>query len=168
MTANHTLSMYAYHTWANTILFDHLKQLPAGTCNKQIKSVFPSVFEVLMHIYIVDCGWLSLVLKEYHSDDYETIIRTINRLKEETKDNSLDELAHKQQLLALKVNTFIRNNDMSHSEMFSGAPMTYEQVINHIVNHGTYHRGNVTAMLHQLDYKGVPTDYAAYLYQLNQ
>lgn len=43
-----------------------------------------------------------------------------------------------------------------------------QQVINHVVNHVNYHRGEVTAMLHQLDYKRVPTDYAAYLYQLNK
>ncbi|MEC5258611.1 DinB family protein [Bacillus amyloliquefaciens] len=27
------------------------------------------------------------------------------------------------------------------------------------MNHGTYHRGNISAMLHQMGYKGVPTDY---------
>lgn len=37
-------------------------------------------------------------------------------------------------------------------------------MIKHIVNHGTYHRGNITAMLHQQGESGVPTDYVFYLY----
>ncbi|MEH7531611.1 DinB family protein, partial [Priestia megaterium] len=32
-------------------------------------------------------------------------------------------------------------------------------------NHGTYHRGNITAMLRQLGHPGVMTDYVLYLYE---
>ena len=42
---------------------------------------------------------------------------------------------------------------------------TYADIILHVVNHGTYHRGNVTAMLRQLGHPGVPTDYVYYLYE---
>ncbi|WP_313897918.1 DinB family protein [Brevibacillus sp. FSL L8-0520] len=38
----------------------------------------------------------------------------------------------------------------------------------HVVNHGTYHRGNIAAMLRQQGYAGVPTDYVFYLYELSQ
>lgn len=34
-----------------------------------------------------------------------------------------------------------------------------------IVNHGTYHRGNLTVMLRQLGRSGVSTDYIFYLYE---
>ena len=37
-------------------------------------------------------------------------------------------------------------------------------MILHVVNHGTYHRGNITAMLRQMGYASVPTDYGIYLY----
>ncbi|MEK3724277.1 DinB family protein [Paenibacillus sp. FSL H8-0034] len=44
------------------------------------------------------------------------------------------------------------------------------ELVQHVVNHGTYHRGNITAMLRQLGHKGVPTDYIFYLYadQMNR
>jgi uncharacterized damage-inducible protein DinB len=32
----------------------------------------------------------------------------------------------------------------------------------HGVLHGPYHRGNITAMLHQLGHCGIPTDYGVY------
>jgi uncharacterized damage-inducible protein DinB len=35
----------------------------------------------------------------------------------------------------------------------------------HVVNHGTYHRGNITAMLRQLGSKGISTDFIFYLYE---
>lgn len=37
----------------------------------------------------------------------------------------------------------------------------------HVVNHGTYHRGNISAMLHQLGDSSVMTDYAFYWYSEN-
>ncbi|WP_425464427.1 DinB family protein [Paenibacillus oralis] len=40
----------------------------------------------------------------------------------------------------------------------------YADFIQHLVNHGTYHRGNVTAMLRQLGHPGTPTDFGFYLY----
>lgn len=38
------------------------------------------------------------------------------------------------------------------------------ELLTHIVNHGTYHRGNITAMLRQMGYASVPTDYGLYLF----
>jgi hypothetical protein len=37
------------------------------------------------------------------------------------------------------------------------------ELVQHVVNHGTYHRGNITTMLRQLDHASVLTDYAFYL-----
>ncbi|TCS95872.1 DinB family protein [Hazenella coriacea] len=39
-------------------------------------------------------------------------------------------------------------------------------IIYQVVNHGTYHRGNVTAMLRQQGEKGAPTDYVIFLSRL--
>lgn len=38
------------------------------------------------------------------------------------------------------------------------------ELVPYIVNHGTYHRGNITAMLRQMGYASVSTDYGHYLY----
>jgi uncharacterized damage-inducible protein DinB len=42
----------------------------------------------------------------------------------------------------------------------SGQPFQVElwQVVFHVVNHATYHRGQITTMLRQLGYSPVPTD----------
>lgn len=41
-----------------------------------------------------------------------------------------------------------------------------EDLVKHVVNHGTYHRGNITAMLRQQGHAGIPTDYIFYLYEI--
>lgn len=41
----------------------------------------------------------------------------------------------------------------------------FSDILQHVVNHGTYHRGNITAMLRQLGYSGIPTDFVFYLFK---
>lgn len=38
------------------------------------------------------------------------------------------------------------------------------ELVPHVVNHGTYHRGNITAMLRQMGYASTSTDYGLYLF----
>lgn len=39
----------------------------------------------------------------------------------------------------------------------------FQDIIQHVMNHGTYHRGNVSAILHQLGQKSVSTDFIYFL-----
>jgi len=41
----------------------------------------------------------------------------------------------------------------------------FSEIVHHVVNHGTYHRGNIAAMLRQLGYSSIPTDFVFYLYE---
>ena len=36
------------------------------------------------------------------------------------------------------------------------------EILQQVVNHGTYHRGNITTMLRHLGHKGLITDYIAF------
>jgi uncharacterized damage-inducible protein DinB len=42
------------------------------------------------------------------------------------------------------------------------------EIVQHVVNHGTYHRGNLTAMLRQQGHPGIATDYLFYLLERQQ
>ncbi|MGE7186477.1 DinB family protein [Peribacillus sp. NPDC006672] len=41
------------------------------------------------------------------------------------------------------------------------------ELVQHVINHGTYYRGNLTAMIRQQGYSSVPTDYVFYLYEIS-
>lgn len=163
---NNSRIIFDYNAWANSTVLNHIKTLPEGVFRQHVKSVFSSIFETFTHIYIIDHGWYSVLSKEYASDDYEAIGRSVKKLIDKCKEDTPDDMLNKMEALNRKFRLFIQGNDMEHVETFSGVSMSYGDVFIHIVNHGTYHRGNVTAMLRQLGFKGTATDYGFYLHYM--
>ncbi|MBL5777790.1 damage-inducible protein DinB [Bacillus sporothermodurans] len=166
---DHSLQLYQYHLWANKTIFNHLKEIPE-TYSKEVNSVFSSVKEVLYHLYQVDYIWLRTI----SGDPFEDIAASIPQLKEENADNTIEEMEDAFVNLGEKYKAFINNQeDMNrhisiHHPKYGTLHTTYAELIQHVVNHGTYHRGNITAILRQLGHTGVPTDYVSYLFILNQ
>ncbi|MCM3624422.1 DinB family protein [Brevibacillus borstelensis] len=167
---HHAVQLYEYHIWANERIFQQLKELPEEACRQEIQSIFPSVYSALVHIYTADHIWLYAMAGE----SFEKIREAIGGITEETNGKSAEEL---QQLF--------RTASERYKEFLAGLPdldattqyrhptygvleTRYSDIVQHVVNHGTYHRGNIAAMLRQQGYAGVPTDYVFYLYELSQ
>ncbi|GAA5521368.1 DinB family protein [Aliifodinibius salicampi] len=165
---NRTKQEYDYHQWANNRFFEHLVELPDKVYEKEIQSVFSSVAEVIVHIYQTDGMWLSVM----SGDSFEETMSVIDQLKERVADRSL---GHMQQLyteLAKEYKTFFDDcGDLSkvisiNHPKYGSLETPVADLVKHVVNHGTYHRGNITAMLRQQGQAGVPTDYIFYLYEI--
>jgi len=160
------LQFYNYHVWANQKIFSHLKGLPQDIYHKEVKNVFSSVSEVLGHIYATDTTWLS-VMSGYSFDE---IIKSGKQLRENIKGKSIGEMEMMFLNLSEQFKTFFDHQDNLNQLVFCAHPNFGQletnlfELIQHVVNHGTYHRGNITAMLRQMGYPGVMTDYVAYLY----
>ncbi|MFB7642876.1 DinB family protein [Peribacillus butanolivorans] len=164
---NSSLKFYDYHIWANNKVFAHLQTLPPNVTTEEVTSVFPSIKDTLVHMYVVDHGWLSTILRDESSD--------IDNMKERVE--VLAKTAQKQDITGLQKlydNLFlefrqafneINDFDQIESIFFGQLDCSYHDMITHIVNHGTYHRGNITAMLRQLGFTGCNTDYAAFLFE---
>lgn len=163
---HHALQLYSYQVWANKRVFQHLKEYSNEIYTKEIHSVFPSLSEVLAHLHIVDTLWLGVM----RGDSFDDIMSLVNRINEEVKNKSLEEME-----------TMFADKAEQYKKFFDGQEdldkvITIEHpslgkleaclsdLIQHVVNHGTYHRGNITAMIRQIGYPGVPTDYIFYLY----
>jgi uncharacterized damage-inducible protein DinB len=166
---SNALQQYDYHGWANTKIFQHLKELPQEVCYTEIQSVFPSIYETLVHIYRVNTVWLCAM----SGDSYDAIREIVGRITEETQGKSIEELETMYADLADRFKAFFhRVQDMDiiasypHPQ-YGVLKASYADVVQHIVNHGTYHHGNITAMLRQQGYAGTPIDYVIYLYTLN-
>ncbi|SEN73394.1 DinB family protein [Lihuaxuella thermophila] len=165
---HHALQLYDYHVWANQRIVERLKELPEEICHKEIQSVFSSISEVLTHIYLVDTLWLSVM----SGDSFDETMVKLERTKEETKGKTTGEMQTMFLDLSKQYKEFLdRREDLDQ-------PVTYEhprfgkleaslsELVQHVVNHGTYHRGNITAMLRQLGHAGVSTDFVFYLYEM--
>lgn len=165
----HALQLYDYHVWANQRVFEHLKELPKDIYHKEIQSVFSSISEVVAHIYATDTIWLWVM----SGDSFDEIAKLRTQLKESTKGKGIDEMQRMFFNLSERYKAFFdrqENLDQSISPehpAFGRLETNFFELVQHVVNHGTYHRGNITAMLRQLGYSGVMTDYVVYLYAMN-
>jgi len=151
-----TLQLFSYHSWATNILIQHLRKLPLKDYQKEIQSVFPTVAAVVQHIYDVDLLWLSRCMEGKSLE--QMIIHT---------PEDAQKAFHQ---LHTIINELVNSCDLSQSINYQNSvgmtfTNTIDEVIRHLVNHGTYHRGNITAMLRQMGYSGVSTDYIYFLRQ---
>ncbi|MFF2092207.1 DinB family protein [Paenibacillus sp. NPDC058174] len=162
--------LYEYHVWANDQLFAHIDELPEDVFHAEITSVFPSVAQTLGHIYLFDQLY-RLVLAETPNED---IFPRMPGWMEEAKGKTAGEM---RQLFAGVTEQFrelLRRTPNPDKAMtiqhpkYGSLDTRFSDILQHVVNHGTYHRGNVTAMLRQQGYVGVPTDYMFYLLALQK
>ncbi|MGM0853760.1 MAG: DinB family protein [Bacillota bacterium] len=141
-----------YHIWATNKLLTYLQSLSHETFQKELKSVFPSVERTLHHLYEVDALWFSRLRQQEIPVEVETFSSV-------SECHTFFQILHKEM-------TDWKHKDLTISYETSigeACQNTTEEILYHIVNHGTYHRGNITAMLWQLGEKGVSTDYIYYL-----
>lgn len=161
-----SIQLYDYHKWANYRVFEHLKSLRAEVYDKEIKSVFSSIREVLAHIYQVDGMWLSVMSE----DELSKTMEIINQLHKKSQGRNPEGIKQLFEELNRQYETFLGEHKDLDKEITIKHPHYGEmkarvsELVKHVVNHGTYHRGNITAMLHQQGHKGVSTDYIFYLY----
>jgi uncharacterized damage-inducible protein DinB len=157
-----TLQFFDYHSWANKQLIEHLGKLPEEIINKEVNSVFPSISQTFAHMYAVDELWF-LRINGKSVNSIES--RPFKNIKE--IDNAFTDL-HNEML-----ECFNLQDDLEQPVIYSNTKgqrfqNSIREVIYHIVNHGTYHRGNIAAMIRQLGYQGVSTDYIYYLRNTNK
>ncbi|NEW07248.1 damage-inducible protein DinB [Paenibacillus sp. SYP-B3998] len=160
---------YEYHVWANTRVFQHLSKLPQGVLLQEISNVFPTIYEGLVHIFRVDTVWLA-AMNNFTYEQTKTLLGEIN---EKTTGKNLEQLEAEYLNLAEQYRNFLSSDaDMKIVKEYPH-PMhgvlraSTEELVQHVVNHGTYHRGNLTSMLRQLGHAGEPSDYVLYLYEIN-
>lgn len=167
---SHGLQLYGYHSWANRRLIGHLKELPPEAVHQEVQSAFPSIFSGLVHLYTVDHVWLFASSGLKQEDMREPVAQATQR----TQGKSLQQLEVMFDELSEQYETFLNklaNLDTVvpyHHPRYGTLQASYTEIIQHVVNHGTYHRGNIAAMLRQLGHVGYPTDYVYYLYELQK
>lgn len=160
------IQQYDYHKWANNRVFERLKELPDDVYDQQLKSVFSSLQEVLTHMYQADGMWLSVM----SGDDFSKTMGIIKQQKEKSTDRNLEGMEKLYKEMSVKYNSFLKNHKDLDELMTVEHPKygkletSVAQQVKHVVNHGTYHRGNIAAMLRQQGHSGVSTDYIFFLY----
>ena len=162
MVTTKTARMLArYNAWANKMTFDAVAALPEGEAVKERQSLFRNMVHTLNHNYVIDLIW------QAHLEGREHGFATRN-----TKDHPpLAELWRKQQEVdAWYIAWSDKLADAALDEkvrftLIGGNPgeMTRGEILLHVVNHTSYHRGFVADLFYQVPARPPTTDLPVYL-----
>ncbi|SET49298.1 DinB family protein [Paenibacillus sp. NFR01] len=161
--------MYRYHDWANQTLLNRIQELPVSVLGQEVNSSFPTLAHALSHIYAVDKLWYMVLtgtgMPEALQATYPLNGQIVPTVEEYRR--RFAELAGEFEVWFREPRdleqTIVLNNP------YAGVRNTrLAEIVLHLVNHGTYHRGNVSTMLRQLGHASTMTDYIFYLYQAGE
>ncbi|QAY66722.1 DinB family protein [Paenibacillus protaetiae] len=160
------LKLYSYHVWANDKLFGRLRELPHEVYTQELTSIFPTIETVMKHMYTTDLMWLEVM----KNTPFPEVVAYVQRLREEAVSAGFEEMEERFKHGAGLYEDFLGGSDLdkpitvTHPQ-YGALETRLSELVQHVVNHGTYHRGNVAAMIRQQGHAGVSTDYVFYIYE---
>jgi len=167
MTIDDIRLLFEYDRWANNRVFLAAGALSAEQFTRDLGGSFRSVRDTLLHILGGEWGWLtywkaptqdSRFLTElwdrhdtlFHPDAFPSIDAV--RLKWAEIETEQTEFLNRLTDDSLRRMLLVRKTQLS---------LAY--LMQHLVNHSTYHRGQVATMMRQLGAQPVATDFHAFL-----
>ncbi len=155
------LSQYAaYNLWANKLFTERVKLLTAEQQQAITASSFPSILKTLVHMYEAELAWykrlqLSEEIYAPGTMQHLTIEEVIPKLMQQSLLYS--EWVEKARIEKIEHTIEYRNS----KKMLFKQPVF--QILLHLFNHQTYHRGQLVCMFHQLQIEPIPnSDFIAW------
>lgn len=150
-----------YTAWASKRLVEAASQLTPDELNHDFKSADRSVLGTLVHVFGADRIWL-VRLQNTPQHFTTEADRSITVLQ-----NDWPALYERWRKLVAGVTEEQAQAAVSYTDL-KGNRWTQPiwQVILHVVNHGTHHRGQVSGFIRALGHVPPPLDYSAYCREL--
>jgi uncharacterized damage-inducible protein DinB len=151
--------LYSFNRWATARTLESVQPLSEEQLHRDLTSSFPSVFATLVHTLSADWIWL-----ERWNGSSPTGWPEAERMK------TLADLRGRWDLVEAGQGSFIATlDDAALGQRISyrnlkGDPFTdpLGDTLQHVVNHGTYHRGQIATMLRQLGAKPQGIDFISW------
>jgi uncharacterized damage-inducible protein DinB len=148
--------LFDYNRWANVRVLDAASKLTTEQYTRDLSSSFRSAQDTLTHIIAAEWVWL----RRWKGTSPKTLFDPAEFPNLEALRVKWAEIEHEQM-------EFVNNiTDDSLATMITyvnikGETWTYPlwQMMQHLVNHSTYHRGQVATMLRQLGAEPAATDF---------
>ena len=157
--------LFAYSRWASERALASVAELDPTEFARPVGGSFGSVHGTLVHLYGADWVWL----ERWQG-------RSPRALPTGQDASTLDALARMWREVQQKQMDFVESlaperlpRPLTYVN-FKGDTFTYPlgEILIHVANHGTYHRGQVATLLRQLGKTPASTDYLRYLDALAQ
>ena len=158
MNAEDFRTLYAYNDWANRRIVDACRALDSTAFARASGGSFGSIKDTLAHIAWAEWLWLE---RWQHRSPRQSALPDASSLA--AIERVMNEVARGQQSFVERV----RDEDLSERISYVNIKgetweYTLRQMLQHTVNHSTYHRGQIVTLLRQAGANGVSTDYLLY------
>lgn len=159
--ANILQMLTRYNEWANKTIFDAVLALPEGEPSRQRPTLFKTMINTLNHIHVVNLIWQAHIEKRSHGiHALDTVLYA-----------DLPTLRCAQQAIDtwyVKFADTLSDTDADRPVQFTliggrNGQMRMGEVILHVVNHTTYHRGFVADLFYAVPARPPLTDLSVYL-----
>jgi uncharacterized damage-inducible protein DinB len=153
--------LFGYHRWANGIVLDAAASLAPEQFDRDLGNSFGSIRGTLAHVLGADWVWLSRWLGSSPTTFPDWDVSTSALLRERWR-----EIEQKQRDFLDGLGEPDVDRVITYT-VFSGKAMSNPlgELSRHVVNHATYHRGQVVTMLRQLQVEPPHTDLILYYRQ---
>jgi uncharacterized damage-inducible protein DinB len=147
MTLQEVKLLHAFNSWATQRVFDVITTLTPEQFTRDMGSSHQSIHGTLLHIVSAEKTWLSRLNSQPESPKLQrSDLPTAAALHAEWEKVGLD--------TAKWLGTMTDNKLQDTFTMTTSGGTTYRhtfvQAVQHIVDHGSYHRGQIVALLRQL------------------
>jgi uncharacterized damage-inducible protein DinB len=155
------LQQYAsYNVWGHLRIFDLTRELTEAQIHQEMKTSFPSIYKTSLHVLDAESIWWQRFKLE---EQVERPSDTFNGDFIELERKLLQQSRHWED--------WVKNaNELQLNHVFAYQNTKKEQfkqpvkeMLLHIFNHGSYHRGQQVSMLRELGIEKIPaTDFIVY------
>lgn len=166
MTQTYLRKLVRYRAWADGLIYDAVAALPEGASTVPRATIFGNMLRTLSHTLVIDDIFRAHLLGQPHG---YTSRNTPEPLP-------FDELWARQQAMNdwyLDYASSLTPEQAAEIVVFGfigggEGRMSREEIILHVVNHATYHRGFVADMFYQVPAKPPATDLPVFLRDAQQ
>ena len=151
-------SRFAYNRWANRRLAEATGRLAADDYARDMNASFASIRGTLIHLLWAEWWWLrvwqgSTPPRQFDAEmfpDVSALAAGWTELERE-QDAFLSRLS---------------DGQLEHRRSVRGYEYTLGELVHHLLNHSTYHRGQVAMLLRQIGEEPPATDFRLFLTEL--
>jgi uncharacterized damage-inducible protein DinB len=144
----------AFNVWANQTITDAILEMDEHTHQQIVKSSFPNLYATVLHMWDAESIWwqrmeghgqLLIPSKEFNPTMKEAVNGLLNQSREWS--SRMNRVTEEQLQLEFSY------KNMKGEAFTSGV----WQVVHHLFNHGTYHRGQLVTMMRELGAAEIPS-----------
>ncbi len=155
------VSLYAYNRWADRRVLDACRRLTTDQYTAEPVPGWSSVRSSIVHIAVVTEGWL----RGFEGESARAILTEADLPTVDDAERLLDQAHEVFDRLVLKMTPEWLATPLTMRRGKLSATLPPWAVLRHIVNHSTYHRGQVASKLKRLGIEQSATDFIFWAFE---